>query len=566
MNKDTIYIDIDDEITSIIDKVQASKEKIVALVLPKRATMLQSIVNMKLLKRSADTAKKKVVLITSEHSLLPLAGAVGLHTARTLQSKPAIPPAPDTAGMAADQAITAAELPPAEPDLDKSKPVGELAAGTAAAAELPPEETIEVDNRPADKTTAAAATGAKKAKKKFKIPDFKKFRTRLILAITAVILLIAGWVWGFIIAPRADIVVTTDTTSHDVNFEFTASTGAEEADLENLVARAKLLEIEKSEIGKAPATGEKDVGEKASGEVTLELVNCSSSQVSIPAGTAITTGNLSYVTEASVTLQSIEIGGQCRNEDFPNISTETVEVTAAKAGDQYNVASGRTFSVAGYSSVSGTNAAAMTGGTSKIVKVVSEDDVAAAQARIAEAVGNVNQELRDQLQQDGYKPLPETETSSKPDVSVSPAVGEEASEVTVTSVVVYSMYGLSEEDANKLIEETIKEDIDTEKQSLLDTGLGDAVIRVTERPSDDVLNISLQTLAYAGPEFDLEALRQEFAGQKRSEIESSLTARPGVIDVSIDYSPFWVYSTPRSAKKIHLTIKPAQEANDQNTE
>src|ERR1043165_8529377 len=90
-SKDTVYIDIEDEITAVIDKVEAAKEKIVALVLPKRATTFQSIVNMRLLKRSADKADKKVVLITGEAALLPLAGAAGLHVAKNLQSAPAIP-------------------------------------------------------------------------------------------------------------------------------------------------------------------------------------------------------------------------------------------------------------------------------------------------------------------------------------------------------------------------------------------------------------------------------------------------------------------------------------------
>ena len=47
-DKDTIYVDIDDEITGIIDKLRNSDAKVVALVLPKRATVFQSIVNMKL--------------------------------------------------------------------------------------------------------------------------------------------------------------------------------------------------------------------------------------------------------------------------------------------------------------------------------------------------------------------------------------------------------------------------------------------------------------------------------------------------------------------------------------
>src|SRR3954469_19623116 len=99
-SKDTIYIDVDDEITSIIDKVETSSSKVVALVLPKRAASLQSIVNMKLLKRSADTADKNVVLITSEQALIPLAGAAGLHVAKNLQSKPEVPDSPSGAGPA----------------------------------------------------------------------------------------------------------------------------------------------------------------------------------------------------------------------------------------------------------------------------------------------------------------------------------------------------------------------------------------------------------------------------------------------------------------------------------
>src|ERR1700751_4777818 len=112
--KDVIYVDVDDEITSIIDKVENSEHKVVALVLPKRAATLQSIVNMKLLKRSADNADKNVVLITSEHALMPLAGAAGLHVARNLQSKPEVPEAPTGVTVGASkggETEEAAELP-----------------------------------------------------------------------------------------------------------------------------------------------------------------------------------------------------------------------------------------------------------------------------------------------------------------------------------------------------------------------------------------------------------------------------------------------------------------------
>ena len=143
--KDTIYIDIDDEITAIIDKLGQSEHKIVALVLPKRATVLQSIVNMKLLKRSADAKNKKIVLITSEASLLPIAGAVKVHVAKTIQSKPIIPPAPQTLSddiQADDNEELQQDEDEDEAGLDASQSVGSLAAASAINND---EETIELD-------------------------------------------------------------------------------------------------------------------------------------------------------------------------------------------------------------------------------------------------------------------------------------------------------------------------------------------------------------------------------------------------------------------------------------
>jgi hypothetical protein len=130
--KETVYIDVEDEITSIIDKVEASKSKIVVLMLPKRATTLQSVVNMRLLKRSADHAKKNLVLVTNESALLPLAGAAGIHVARDLKSAPTIPDSPLVQDDATEPPLPA-EGDEDEPDgqpakLDYKRSIGELAA------------------------------------------------------------------------------------------------------------------------------------------------------------------------------------------------------------------------------------------------------------------------------------------------------------------------------------------------------------------------------------------------------------------------------------------------------
>ncbi|PLS80971.1 hypothetical protein CYG49_03505, partial [Candidatus Saccharibacteria bacterium] len=92
MKKDVIYIDIEDDITSIIERVKGASAKIVALVPPKRIGVLQSAVNLKLLQKAAAGVGKRVVLITSDQSLAALAAGVKIPVAKNLQSRPEIAP------------------------------------------------------------------------------------------------------------------------------------------------------------------------------------------------------------------------------------------------------------------------------------------------------------------------------------------------------------------------------------------------------------------------------------------------------------------------------------------
>ena len=73
MNKDVIYIEAEDDITDILSKVKNAKNKIVALVPPKKAGVLHSAVNFKLITKTATKAEKTVVLVSADESLKRLA-------------------------------------------------------------------------------------------------------------------------------------------------------------------------------------------------------------------------------------------------------------------------------------------------------------------------------------------------------------------------------------------------------------------------------------------------------------------------------------------------------------
>ena len=74
----TFYIDADEEISSVIDRLKKSMAVDNYFVAPKRAIFLQSIVNLKLLKREGDKMKKHVILVTQEEVVLAMAARSGI--------------------------------------------------------------------------------------------------------------------------------------------------------------------------------------------------------------------------------------------------------------------------------------------------------------------------------------------------------------------------------------------------------------------------------------------------------------------------------------------------------
>ena len=81
----TYYIDVDEEITSIIDRLRKSKSKENAFVVPGRAMVLQSMVSLKLLKKEADKLKKKVVLVTQSQIGQTFAQKSGIDAQATME-------------------------------------------------------------------------------------------------------------------------------------------------------------------------------------------------------------------------------------------------------------------------------------------------------------------------------------------------------------------------------------------------------------------------------------------------------------------------------------------------
>ncbi len=545
--KETIYIDVDDEITAIIEKLHDSQSKIIALVLPKRCAVLQSTVNMRLLKRAAQADKKSLVLISSEASLLPLAGAVGLHVAQSLQSKPAIPTPPEVK----DAPLTISDDEEADKPLDPQAPIGQL----AGLPDSEDDETIEVDyDEDADQTKAGKQTSP--INKKLKIPNFERFRLVTLLGGTGVIGLIIGLIWAIFVAPHATITIKTDTTTVTSSVDLTASPTAKTLDKDKLILPATTKSVQKTDNQKVSATGQKNNGTKASG--TMTLTNCINDGLShtVPAGTTFTSNQRSFVSSHDVILDpALYSGSTCKSANFG--LSKDVSVIATQAGDQYNL-SARSYT----SSINGINAygSAMTGGTSKLVKVVSQQDVDTAKQQLLDrtktaAVTNLNKQFSDST----MFALSDSVTAGDQKVTATPNVGDEATDVTVNLTVTYTMLGVAQSDLKQVIEADIKQKIDPITQQILDKddGLAKASVKLKDKQSNGDLSLTIQVQVTAGPQLDTTAIKQQIAGKKTGEAVDIIRRRPGIEDVKVDYSPFWVLSVPKSTGKISVVFKQA---------
>lgn len=76
--KKVIYIEIDDEVTSIYDQIRRVKQKEIFLVIPRKAIIFQSVINLRILKSKVEGDKKNLFIVTTDRIGMHLAAQVGI--------------------------------------------------------------------------------------------------------------------------------------------------------------------------------------------------------------------------------------------------------------------------------------------------------------------------------------------------------------------------------------------------------------------------------------------------------------------------------------------------------
>jgi hypothetical protein len=196
----------------------------------------------------------------------------------------------------------------------------------------------------------------------------------------------------------------------------------------------------------------------------------------------------------------------------------------------------------------------MSGGSNKIVKVVSAEDCEAAKNELLNTkTDDAKNQLNGQLVTAGLTPIPDTFNAAPGAVGCTPAVGQEATEATAGGQFNYSMLGAQTAAVEALIKEEAKDQLQGSDE-ILDTGLLKANITVKDRKTNGDIVVAVSSEVTVGVKQDAEAIAQSVAGKKKGQSYDTLRSLPGVKEVTINYSPFWVSKTPKNTSKITVTF------------
>ncbi|MBQ6375780.1 hypothetical protein IJJ37_02545 [Candidatus Saccharibacteria bacterium] len=570
MNKDVIYIEPEDDITDIITKINNSKDRIVALVPPKKAAVLRSIVNIKLIAKAGAGAGKSVVIVTTEPAIIKLAATAKLPVTKNLQSAPVIP----TAEEAVEEEITRETLVKnadkiESEEIEETVEVAEVATEPAKKndsekMEEAKKEAEEIDD---DKDKEGAEDDSKVTEKKVKkakdgtkssnpviawIQEHKKIVIGCGMGLVALILVM---VWAFGIAPAATVTVDlrTTTSNFSENATFTTTLADENASEGKFYLTEKKLE-DKAEV-EFEATGEKNVGQKASGEVVIYAYFRKEGDIAVNSGSIFSYDGLNYISQKDITL-AMTGSTVCENTNPAELAlsgcliSARVPVVAENPGTKYNVgAADRGWSTS--ANVSAYTDKAMSGGTDETVTVVQQSDIDKAKETLAANDKTANKEKLLEGIPEGSLVIEGSFKQTVGDAVSSPAVGEQVEDGKKAKLTVVTTSTIFYVDRTK-IEEFIRE-----KAKLADNfkiySMNDPFVENFVKTESGYTG-KIKTAYVSGPEVTENSVIEVVKGKGVGTAQHDLSEINGIGKIKIDTSFPWVSSIPNDPEKITVII------------
>lgn len=594
MNPRIIYIETNEEITSIIHRAKDVKNTDIILVIPKKAAVIRSVVNLKILKKQLSKLGKEAVIVTADKLGKGLASKAGFIVKQKLDN--------DAFDYREESNEEANEAESKEEDRSEgvqSIPVKNFVPSTPSRIErqsniafrgmdiirkAPPASGNEIDKRPifkdkiksnlpslshlssfanlikedsssgettgSEKDKANLESGVTEGRKVIILPSFGK---KLFFGLSMVTILVIAVVL-FLVLPTATISVEQNTQLIAKETDLVVDQSAEQVNPLESKIPGKVIEVSKEITKEFEATGKKKITQKASGTITVYNEWDSQSQPLVESTRFVSEDDKIFRSAKTVVVPGFK---RLEGKDIPG--SVTVSVVADEAGEGGNIKASR-FTIPGlkgtvkYEKIYGVSAEAMSGGRTGELRVVSEDDFSKAKKSIE---ASLKEEIANEIKSQSNSEAMVMEDSiviEKTDLTSSKKVGEEAEKFSITFKLKGSALAFNEQNTASLVSELVNQQIPMDKYSLA----GEpklSYIKADFLPKQNKMNLKVYFEATVAGKIKKDDILNNVKSKNITELKDYFANVEEVKNVDVKFWPFWVNQVPRIEDKINIDIK-----------
>lgn len=551
----SIYINLEDDVSKIVQRIQREKSQQLILVCPKRSLLFSDSINLRLLKKQTDLLGKEVFILTMDERGQMYAQEAGFQlkflpksTRGSMLSDVRVSQEIKTEQHAHAPAaeVKTAPIVRAAPKITKAAlPVGRGAGELRSAHSLvkaPPR--LRVESSVKTDTTGEKSHAPHRTYKRFLVGF-------LTISLMVIVLTV------FVVLPKATVVVYPKTEPVTRDWDMRMTTANAEPDTASLIIPAKKV-LETIEVqDKFQSQGKKEVGNKASG--TVRIYNFTKLPINLKAGTTtFTIGNRTYVLRADA------MG--IKPTTYKNAATKEVDesslmpafaIVATSGGDGSNVPAGTRVEIS--NQVFGSSPqmlfakteTAITGGTSRFLSFVTEQDTISAQSILGDKAVS---EIRSRLETEQWVLADKSYVLESQGFATDKAVGTESPTFTATLKVKVTGLAFNMKDLSNLIEQRINQTLAAGKSLVIENSDQiDFRIKTIDLTAESAV-LMVHFEGKAVPSLDFNDVARQLVGKSQNQVNEILRSKAEIEKIEITLAPTWQKRFPLFASKINVGL------------
>jgi len=519
--EEIIYLEPDEEITSVVDKIKNAKADNLGLVVPREATLLQSVVNLRLISKEATHFGKNIAIVTTDRIGKNLATQVGLPVYSSVRE--------ERPSAGAKLPVDRNEVLEIEPEVsDKNSPD---AAGVNVHHFQDSRPIVRWKSQEKPKLTEKTEPVSTRPKKEV---DRKIFKFLWIVFPVLALLALAG---AYIFFPKTQAEIYLKSENLEKSMPIILTNSVKTPDPEQNVFPATLLETTAEKSEKFSATGKKNLGGKATGTVTFTN-GLDSSSHKYPAGTKLLASGKTFLLKNAVTIP----GATVQNlKVVPG--TVSTEIEAENAGEDYNIKASK-FIISGLpanqqEALYAQSSTDLKGGFTKEVQVVSKEDYENAKNKlVTDLTTTLNQKLTDQA--NGLKILEKSAQIDDPIVSSTVEVDKEATDFELKVSIKKQAMAIDFASFQNFLVSSLETRVETGKMVIIPNE--DAYGLVVDKMSYDKgeLDLTANIQAKIVDKIDTDTIKSKIVATSEAKAKEYILSQPGVEKVDFSYNPSWL--------------------------